>query len=194
MLLLSIAYPQSFSPHFLFNGTPSAFLTRSANLTPEETTNIKEISLTIYGNKVQSFSNACLCCTITVGACFIFPLCFMCCHWWKSLAYPKYLIDYSVYEGVANMLSQSSATHLKLTIYDNGLDVRKIEILSGILEQRPLKSCIIENNAMELDYKSNEYSDFEENAKKLINICQSAGTIHQIKWGTKTFWFIFSSN
>ena len=85
------------------------------------------------------------------------------------------------------MLSQSSATHLKLTIYDNGLDVRKMEILSGILEQRPLKSCIIENNAMELDYKSNEYSDFEENAKKLINICQSAGTIHQIKWGTKTF-------
>lgn len=59
------------------------------------------------------------------------------------MAYPKYTIDYSVYEGIANMLSQSSAQNLKLTVYDNGFDRRKMEILSGMLQQRPLKSCII---------------------------------------------------
>jgi hypothetical protein len=53
-------------------------------------TSFAKVDITVVGNKMSPYD--CFCYTITylLGACLIFPLCFMCCMWWKKMVYPKY--------------------------------------------------------------------------------------------------------
>jgi hypothetical protein len=45
--------------------------------------NITEASITVTGTLVKEASVGCMTATIVCGSIFIFPLCFMCCGWWK---------------------------------------------------------------------------------------------------------------
>ena len=51
---------------------------------------VYQANITIVGNKTSSRNSCCFCATYCLGSFLIFPLCFMCCMWWKKIVYPRY--------------------------------------------------------------------------------------------------------
>jgi hypothetical protein len=74
------------------------FQGRSDLIPFDQAQTVTQINLTIAGQKVQAKGTACQTATICLGYFFIFPLCFMCCEWYKNIVHPKYTIDIRTYE------------------------------------------------------------------------------------------------
>lgn len=52
-----------------------------------------KVDITAVGNKTSDYNFLCHCITIGIASILIFPMCFMCCMWWKKIVYPKYEIN-----------------------------------------------------------------------------------------------------
>lgn len=50
---------------------------------------IQQANITIAGTKTKSTNVCCMVSTL-VCSCCIFPLCFMCCAWWKKIVFPRF--------------------------------------------------------------------------------------------------------
>lgn len=51
---------------------------------------IQQANITIAGTKTKSTNACCMISTLVCGTCCIFPLCFMCCAWWKKIVFPRF--------------------------------------------------------------------------------------------------------
>lgn len=51
---------------------------------------IQQANITIAGPKTKPANTCCMVSTLVCGTCCIFPLCFMCCAWWKKIVYARY--------------------------------------------------------------------------------------------------------
>ena len=59
-------------------------------MAPQANMNMQQANITLVGSKTKASNNCCYIFTIICGSFIIFPLCFMCCMWWKKIVYPTY--------------------------------------------------------------------------------------------------------
>jgi len=64
-----------------------------------------QANISIVGSKVKTSNGCCYTVTICFGSLLIFPLCFMCCGWWKKIAYPLYEISLDTYKMLGNVIN-----------------------------------------------------------------------------------------
>jgi len=104
------------------------FLQQNLNLNPQPVT---QANLTIIGSKTATTNTCCAISTLISGMCCIFPLCFMCCGWWKKIVNAKYEINTETYRSLSRILNNpmSPVTNLNLTIVDNAFNFEKARIL-----------------------------------------------------------------
>ena len=82
----------AFNSTYLFNGNPLQFKTRMDTASEAEILGLKDANINLVGIQVSAMNMLCMMCTILWGACLFFPLCFMCCDWWKQIVYPSYQV------------------------------------------------------------------------------------------------------
>ena len=84
---------------------------------------VTHLNLTAIGSKTQQ-SNFCVqFLTCFFGICFIFPLFFTCCMWWKKIAYPKYEVTEELYRAFGRFCRKSPhCTVVNFTVADNGFN------------------------------------------------------------------------
>lgn len=86
-------------------------------------TDIQQANITLVGNKTKPGDMCCFMITIMFASCLIFPLCFMCCTWWKKIVYPMYELTAQAYNSLGNfLLRHPTINNLNLTVVDNGFN------------------------------------------------------------------------
>jgi hypothetical protein len=63
-----------------------------------------------------------MCCqltTIIAGSFCIFPLCFMCCNWWKKCVNPAYEVPIRTYQKLAAVLLNPNIKSVTLYVTDS---------------------------------------------------------------------------
>jgi len=104
------------------SGSEIMFHGKIDSLTSQQTQGMTQMNITITGQKVKAKNGCCYCMTIGFGSLLIFPLCFMCCQWWKNIVHSKYAMDIRTYELIANLIKKCPlVTFLNLSVYDNNL-------------------------------------------------------------------------
>ena len=98
MMAMNMGAPMIMNGTYMFAGPCISFETRAPEvMTDPQAQTIKDINVTLNGNQVTSFGTCCFICTIIWGSILIFPLCFMCCEWWKKRVYPAAVVPISCY-------------------------------------------------------------------------------------------------
>ena len=69
---------------------PMAMTSTPVTSTTAVTQVITQANITVAGRQTSMGSLCCALLTVILGVCLIFPLCFMCCMWWRKIVYPKY--------------------------------------------------------------------------------------------------------
>ena len=95
-------------------------------------------------------------CTTVWGGFLIFPMCFMCCDWWKKMVYPAYEVPESTYYSLQNLFSLPAIQSVTLRVVDNRLDANKCQILYNALSRAPsLKGFSFSNQTGMYDFQNN---------------------------------------
>lgn len=90
---------------------------------------LSQLNITAVGAKTRAGNTCCLVLTMIFG-CLIFPLCFMCCAWWKKIVYPIYEINIEFYRSIGRFLRQNpQCNNITLTVADSGFDRNKARAL-----------------------------------------------------------------
>jgi hypothetical protein len=139
-------------------------------MTDQEVSSIVEVSLFVRGAEVSAFSLSCFLCTLFWGALLLFPLCCLCCNWWKKCVFPLYEVPSSLYLNLRRLLTGIHIRKASLVVLDNGLDSRKADILYNILASSTLRGFTLRNRALNCDYRAKEYSTFQENMLPIRNL------------------------
>ena len=79
-----------FGGTYMFSGGAPQFQTRMEGLTDGELAQAKDATINIQGSMIKEMDICCLICTIIWGSLLILPIFFMCCDWWKAMAWPLY--------------------------------------------------------------------------------------------------------
>ena len=75
------------------------------------------------------------------------------------------------YEAVASaLLALPSVNDLSLHVIDNTFNAEKAETLHRMLQAKSLQAFSFLNTAIELDWKEEEYSNFEKNIDPIIEL------------------------
>jgi hypothetical protein len=141
---------------------------------------IQQGNITLVGNKTKPSNMCCFLMTILCGSFFIFPLCFMCCMWWKKIAYPTYELSIDAYHTLANFISRApNMNNLNLTVVDNAFNAKKAGILHECLSRSRITGFTFNNRSLHCNGQFNEADDFRANMTpiKTMNISTS------ITWG-----------
>jgi hypothetical protein len=135
---------------------------------------IYQATVTIVGNKTSATNNCCLCMTICFGAFLIFPLCFMCCGWWKKMVLPKYEINAETYRALGRIIASpaTAITNLTLTVVDNAFNAEKARILYEVVSQSRLTGFTFNNLALACNYQASEADDFVQNMSAMKSLTQ----------------------
>lgn len=80
---------------------------------------ITDASITVTGTLIKEASVGCMIATVVCGSIFIFPLCFMCCGWWKRTVSESYSIPLSTYQKLAAILQNPGIRAVTLSVVDN---------------------------------------------------------------------------
>ena len=139
-----------------------------------------KIDITVIGNKTSAYNACCYCFTMFFASLLIFPLCFMCCMWWKKIVYPKYEVNIEFYRAVGRFLrSTNTVTHLTLNICDNAFDAAKARALYESLEGTSLQQFTLSNKALACNYQSDEADSFLQNVTPIKGLNMTAN----MTWG-----------
>ena len=142
-------------------------------------TPINHLQLIIIGTKVEEGNTACTIVTI-VFAFLLFPIFFFCCNWWKKITNPKWEINTTTYQAIANAVnSLPSLNNFSLTVADNGFNSEKAQILHNIVKSRKLAAFTFINMAREFDWREEEFSRFRQNMQPIHEL----GVASEMKWG-----------
>ena len=79
-----------FNGMFMYKGNPVGLSSRMDSITYEEASSVKKANIICDGVEIKQINLCCFIFTFVCGSFLIFPLCFMCCDWWKRLVYPQY--------------------------------------------------------------------------------------------------------
>jgi hypothetical protein len=93
----------------------------------------------------------CILCTTIWGSILIFPLFFMCCDWWKRIAYPSYNIPETTYQSLQYLFQAPNLQTLTMTVIDNRLNTAKAQMLYDLLSRSRLKGFTLVNSAQYFD-------------------------------------------
>lgn len=141
----------------------------------------RDVNANLSGQMIKEFDMCCMVCTIIWGSFFIFPLCFMCCDWWKKAVYPAYDIPLSTYQSLGNLLRSPAVANLSLTVMDNRFDNVKAQALFQIVQGSGLRSMTFINMVGDYDVYNHEYSQFENNMRPFKKL----GIATDIRWAFK---------
>lgn len=90
---------------------------------PDINAPMQQANITIVGAKTKPGNQCCIVCTLVSGAFCIFPLCFMCCAWWKNIAFPMYELSVEAYREIAQfILRNPTLNNLNLSVADNAFN------------------------------------------------------------------------
>lgn len=112
-----------------------------------------EAYIAVAGAKTSPGDLCCAILTIMLGVFCIFPLCFMCCMWWKKMVSPLYTLAPEFYRAVGTFLSRErQCKMLNLTVYDNNFSAEKARILYESLAMSSLTGFTFANGALPCNY------------------------------------------
>lgn len=147
---------------------------------PNPNAPMQQANLTIVGAKTKAGSQCCIISTIMAGACCIFPLCFMCCAWWKQIAYPLYELSADAYRAIGEFVQKNpTLNNLNLSVADNAFNAEKARILLDILSRGQITGFNFVNMALACNGKFNELDDFRNNVAPIKSL--PIGT--SLTWG-----------
>jgi hypothetical protein len=141
---------------------------------------MQQADITIVGNKTKPGNQGCIFSTIMAGMCCCFPLCFMCCMWWKKIVAAMYELTPEAYRDIGVFLDRNqTVTNLNLTVADNSFNAEKARILYDSLSRSRVTGFTFVNIALACNNRGNEADDFRANVVpfKSINMATS------LKWG-----------
>lgn len=141
---------------------------------------MQQADITIVGGKTKSGDLSCLFATIMCGACCIFPLCFMCCMWWKKIVSPVYQLAPEAYRDIGVFLERNpTVTNLNLTVADNSFNAEKAGILYESLSRSRVTGLTFVNIGLACNNQANEADDFLTNVVPLKSLSMSTN----LRWG-----------
>lgn len=116
---------------------------------------IQQANITLVGNKTKSSNIGCFILTF-MFFCLIFPLCFMCCEWWKKMVSPLYELTAQAYQSIGDFLrANPTVTNLNLTVVDNAFSAEKARILAAALGGSRVTGITFVNAAIALNSSQN---------------------------------------
>jgi hypothetical protein len=140
---------------------------------------LQQANITIAGIKTKGTNQCCIASTIILGGVCIFPLCFMCCDWWKKIAHPTYEISIETYNDIGRFINKNSTmNNLTLTVADNSFNAEKANILAESIRSSRLTGFTFLNIAVPLNHLQNEANDFINNAAPI----KSLGIATSLTW------------
>jgi len=122
-------YPSTFT----FNGDSLSLHTRLNTMADATPNRIIDARITVNGREIKAFNQMCYTCTIAWGSLVYFPLCFMCCDWWKNWVYPAYDIDIAVYRSLSKLFYGPKLRNISLTVKDSNFGPEKAAILCQLV-------------------------------------------------------------
>jgi hypothetical protein len=141
---------------------------------------MQQANITVIGSKTKPFNACCMISTLITGAFCILPLCFMCCMWWKKIAYAMYELTPEAYRDIGVFLERNpTVTNLNLTVADNSFNAEKAQILYESLSKSKLTGFTFINMALACNNQGNEADDFVANVMTL----KSLSIPTNFKWG-----------
>ena len=169
----------AFNGTYLYNGSPIQFQTRMQELTDADLHSLKDANISLQGIQETEAGACCLICTLIWGSILIFPLCFMCCDWWKNIVNPSFNVPVQSYSALGSLLRSANITHLNLVVVDNYFDASKAQALLAVIQHSSLKSFTFINNSVETDRRNRESSDFRKNMAPFKQL----GIVCEMRWG-----------
>jgi hypothetical protein len=141
---------------------------------------MQQANITIIGSKIKAGNLCCAISTIISGAFCIFPLCFMCCMWWKKIVSAIYELTPETYRDIGVFLERNpTVTNLNLTVADNAFDAEKARILYESLSRSRVTGLTFVNIALPCNNRVNEADDFLTNIVPIKSLNMSTS----LKWG-----------
>ena len=83
--------------YFYFAGNSISLQSRLNSMTDQDLSQITDATIVVVGSQIQELNTCGMVCTMVWGGFVIFPMCFMCCDWWKRCIYPAFDIAPAVY-------------------------------------------------------------------------------------------------
>jgi hypothetical protein len=175
---------------YTFIGNEMSFVVQAESITtPYQNTmmgqegqsgSIQQANLTIVGNKTKTPNNCCYILTILLGSLLIFPLCFICCMWWKKIVYPTYELSLQAYQSIAYLIQSSpNMNNVALSVVDNAFNAEKARILYEALSRSRVTGFSFLNRALACNDQFNEADDFRNNMQPI----KSLSLTSSIVWG-----------
>jgi hypothetical protein len=141
---------------------------------------IQQANITLVGTKSKPGNVWCYMFTILCAGFLIFPLCFICCMWWKKIVYPAYELSNEAYQTIANFIARAqNVTNLNLIVVDNAFGGQKARVVHDILTRSHIKGFTFNNRALRCNGQYNEADDFQTNMAGI----KSLGIGTSIMWG-----------
>jgi hypothetical protein len=122
------------------------------------------------GEETKPGNAHCLILTFILGVLCIFPFLLFCCQWWKRAVSQVFRIEETTYRELAQLTESPKLQSVQITVYDNYLTHKKINILSKALSRSTAVSLRFCNEAGAFDMLSEEHSNFLINAKPLSRL------------------------
>jgi hypothetical protein len=127
--------------------------------------------------------NTCsLTCTVIWGSILIFPLCFMCCNWWKKCTYPAWNISPGVYMALGRILRAPNLRNITISVVDSNFDDVKARILYNLLVESRVRGFTFINAAGNYDYLNREFTDFVKNMRPIKTL---SNVTSDMRWYTE---------
>jgi hypothetical protein len=82
-------------------------------------TPVTQATIMVTGTQIKEMNVGCLTCTIIAGSFCIFPLCFMCCNWWKKMVNPAFDVPVRTYQSLQTLINCSELKSITLVVTDN---------------------------------------------------------------------------
>lgn len=143
----------NFANMFMYSGNAVGLQCKLEGLSYQEAQVYREATINCMGNQIKEVNTCCIVCTGIWGGILIFPICFMCCNWWKKIAMPAFEIPISTYQALQNLICNTNLQTITLSVCDNKFDAQKAQLLFSMLSSAPnLKGFTFMNNTGEYDY------------------------------------------
>lgn len=168
-----------FNGVFMYRGNPIGLQTRIDSMTPEEMSSIREATIMCTGTEIKTMNLCCFLFTVLCGGFLIFPLCFMCCDWWKKMVYPAHDIPIVAYQSLGRLISSPYLMNITINVVDSRFGAEKCQLLYSALSRSQVKGFQFTNGAGFYDYENDESSRFLERMRPIKSLPMQS----EIKWG-----------
>jgi hypothetical protein len=167
---------------FYFNGNSLSLQSRLDSMTDADAEMIVDANITVTGTQIQTMNTFSFICTLLLGSILIFPLCFMCCDWWRRCTLDAHDVAPAVYASMARIFRSPNVRNVSLTVVDNTFNSNKAHILYNLISQSQVKGFTFINRAAAYDFLERENSDFSLSMKpiKMIN-----HVVSDIRWANE---------